>query len=172
MRNSLKLFFDENIGTRLYRALSALLKLSKRRNIETAHLIVDYYGKGLWDESWIPNLVGEGWIVISADRGSGSRKKGKPLPIVCRENAITHVLISGKLHNKEQLEKACAILDVREKLFELDNEPKGTRFLLYAARGNSASRLKKNKILCLKMLLKHHFLAMRSTSSNSFLVTG
>lgn len=143
MRNSLKLFFDENIGARLYRALSALLKLSKTRNIETAHLIVDYSGEGLRDESWVPRLAGEGWIVISADRGSGSRKKGTPLPIVCRENGITHVLISGKLHNKEQLEKACAILDVREKLYELDDAPKGTRYLLYAGPGSSAARLKK-----------------------------
>ena len=142
----LKFFFDENIGFPLYTGISCLLKLATDRNLQTTHL-QDSLRSGLRDEDWIPKLKDEGWIVISADRGSrGSRSKGKSLPLVCRDNRITHVLISGSLHNRKQVEKACAILHVRDHLFELDSEPPGSCFLLKAGNSPSTFRLEKKTI--------------------------
>jgi hypothetical protein len=40
---------------------------------ETKHLF-DLGLGGEWDEVWIPQIAGQGWIVVSADRGtSGTR---------------------------------------------------------------------------------------------------
>jgi len=147
MNDAVRLFFDENIGSRIYKALIELLKFNKEVTIETAHLVLDYHWQGEWDEAWTPKLRDEGWIVISADRGRKSGGKGQALPVTCRKNNITHVLISGKLHNRQQFEKACALIEVREKLFSLRNEPKGSCWLLQLGSEGPAKLRKKDHIM-------------------------
>lgn len=147
MSDAVRLFFDENIGSRIYKAIVELLKFNKNVNIETAHLVLDYHGQGQWDESWTPKLKDEEWIVISADRGRKGSKKGAPLPIICKENGITHVLISGKLHKRQQFEKACAIIEAREKLFSLGDEPKGSCWLLQMGSWGPAKPKRKEGIM-------------------------
>ena len=147
MSDAVRLFFDENIGSRIYKALVELLNFNKTTRIETAHLVLNYHWEGQWDGSWTPKLKDENWVVISADRGRKGARKGTPLPVVCKENDITHVLISGKLHKRQQFEKACALIEVREKLFALGSEPKGSCWLLQMGSGGPAKLKRKERIM-------------------------
>lgn len=48
---------------------------------------------GQCDEDWIPRIAREGWVVISSDRGKGGLKRGMPLPRLCVQWRVTHVLL-------------------------------------------------------------------------------
>ena len=72
--------------------------------VELYHM-VDKYASGDKDEVWIPKLaVEDNWLVFTADAGKNS-KEGFKLPDLCAENQITHVLLSGKLHQMVVFEK-------------------------------------------------------------------
>lgn len=126
MKEKLKLLFDENFGQPLVHALANLLAFYESP-LQVEHLI-HYVGRhGERDDVWIPLLAKEGWIVITADLG---RCGGLKLPRICAAEKVTHVLLSGSLHQRKQFEKARAILVVWPELIDAATEPKGTRFKL------------------------------------------
>jgi hypothetical protein len=121
----MKLLFDENFGLPLVQALKGLLAFS--RELTEAQHIIEMHRSGAKDSEWVPQVATGGWIVLTADRG---RSSGAKLPQLCRAAGITHVLISGKLHNSPQFEKARAVLVVWPQLVTIASEPPGGSFSL------------------------------------------
>ncbi|MFZ1933546.1 MAG: hypothetical protein WCB27_21790 [Thermoguttaceae bacterium] len=96
---------------------------------EVAHLLTKF-PKGMPDLEWIPELSKEGgWIVISPDRGSHS-KKDERLPDICREMDVTHVIMSAALHRRNMYYKALAITTCWPALLDAASYPAGTGFSL------------------------------------------
>lgn len=143
---ALRLLFDECVAPRLYKeAFGQFLKFCPEIE-ETKHLID--MQKGAQDDEWVPVIAKDGWIIISTDRGrKGTKGRGERLPIVCKRHNITHVLISGRIQQKGRFEIACSILDVRKKLYELPNEPRGSCFLLKLNPDGPAELIKKNGVM-------------------------
>jgi len=50
------------------------------------------------DNAWIPKIAGQGWIVISADRGKGKKRGGK-LPMICQANGVTCLMLGNRVHH-------------------------------------------------------------------------
>jgi hypothetical protein len=97
--------------------------------IEFAHL-TDRFERGELDSVWVPLIAQQGrWIVITADNAKKNNKGGK-LPRLCSEFKVTHVLLSGALHQKTTAEKRDAILLMWGRIAKLDGETPGTRFKL------------------------------------------
>jgi hypothetical protein len=96
---------------------------------EVAHLF-DKFPPASPDKEWIPSIAKEGgWIIISADRGTHSRKDER-LPNICRELGVTHVLLSASLHRRNMYFKALAISSCWHDLIEAADSPPGTGFSL------------------------------------------
>lgn len=121
----MKLLFDENFGLPLVKALRGLIAFS--RELTEAQHIIELQHSGAKDAEWIPKIAAGGWIVLTADRG---RSAGAKLPQLCRAAGITHVLVSGSLHNRPQFEKARAVLVVWPQLAAMAAEPPGGSFSL------------------------------------------
>lgn len=62
--------------------------------------ILDQFPQGTTDSQWLRRLAGQGYTIISGDRSR--RYGGDKLEQVCEQFGITHVPISGTLHNKSQ----------------------------------------------------------------------
>jgi PIN like domain len=103
----MKLLFDENFGRPLVSALKGLLAFS--RDCPEVRHILELQTAGKKDPDWVPQLASNGWVILTCDRGKSA---GPKLPQLCRAYRITHVLISGGLHNSPQFEKARAVLVV------------------------------------------------------------
>ena len=121
----MKLLFDENFGRPLVEALKQLLSFT-REAVEVRHIIELRHG-GRADNEWVPEVAGEDWLVLTCDRG---KRAGPKLPQLCRDARVTHVLISGSLHNSPQFEKARAVLVVWPALVAAAAATAGTRFSL------------------------------------------
>lgn len=93
-------------------------------NVDFAHLS-DFQLQEALDDDWVPQFVEEGWIVISADQGKRP-SKGSKLPLLCRRYGVTHVLLSGSVHDLRTFDKARAIAAVWPSLLTLSNAPKGS----------------------------------------------
>ena len=126
MNGQLRILIDENIGRPIANALGALLHFHESHPI-VKHLLDLEDKQGITDDVWLPTLVDEKWVVITADQG---RRGGPKLPRVCRDLGITHVLIRGKLHHARQFEKARAIVLVWPELVSISDAPPGTQFRL------------------------------------------
>ena len=125
MSDHIKIFFDENIGKPLVIALGNLLAFFHPKP-QIRH-IDEYLKSGIKDDIWLPKVAQENWLVVTADQGKGP---GAKLPHLCKKLGIRHVLISGKLHQQPQFEKARAILVVWPELLKAFVAPKGSRFKL------------------------------------------
>ena len=94
---------------------------------EVAHLFSKFEPSTL-DKDWIPALAKEGgWIIITADRGTHSRKDER-LPAICRDFDVTHVLLSAALHRRNMYYKALAINSCWPGLLDAATHPPGTGF--------------------------------------------
>lgn len=128
MSRPLKLLFDECLTGPLVNHLSGILQYS---NVEfETKLLMDFVKKGVRDEDWIPLIQNEGWFVITGDSGRGGAGKGVPLPMVCSQSRVTHVMLSPKLQQKSGFEKVRAIINVWEKICELPVATPGSGWLL------------------------------------------
>ena len=66
---------------------------------EIAHLL-SKFPPATPDKEWIPEIAKQGgWIIVTSDRGTHSRKDER-LPMICRDFGVTHVLLSGSLHRR------------------------------------------------------------------------
>ncbi|MBN2447217.1 MAG: hypothetical protein JXO22_10850 [Phycisphaerae bacterium] len=124
---STRLLFDENFGKPIVRALGELLKWSNLE-IEVTHLI-DFEGRaGSRDDTWVPKLQEQDYMVITADKGR--RGGGPKLPRICKEFGIRHVVLVGKLVHRTMFERVRALLVVWPSLIRVDDAPRGTTFRL------------------------------------------
>ncbi|MGE5611222.1 MAG: hypothetical protein ACM359_18375 [Bacillota bacterium] len=127
MTPALKLLFDENFGKPLVERLAGLLTVFPEKPA-ISH-VLDLYAQGRPDDEWIPKVAKEGWIVVSGDRAR--RYGGAKLPRICAQLNVTHILLSGKLHEMKQAEKIRAIVTVWPQIVaQLPAAVKGTRFSL------------------------------------------
>lgn len=92
--------------------------------------ITEFYCEGVKDIEWIPRLASEpGWVVITADRGTHS-KRGDKLPAICREYRLTHVLLSKAVHHLTSHDKMTTIRRVWVEIEALSRETPGGRYRL------------------------------------------
>ncbi len=130
MTERARFMFDECIPKPSMIELGKLLPST----LECAH-ICDRLASGALDKDWVPQIASEGrWIVITADAGKKSNLGGK-LPELCKENKITHVVLSPALHKLKIQEKAGALLLVWDQIESLEKEPAGSRFKLMYRQG-------------------------------------
>ena len=133
-----KLLLEENIGKSVYIIIRDLFSLIKTNTPVVAHLVEDFKAGGVDDTIWVKAIASDNWIVISADHA---------LSLVCKRHNVTHVIISGRLHTRPQFEKACAIIEARDRLLNLQSEPKGTTFSLQMNPIGRARVVKKDSVL-------------------------
>lgn len=129
MTQKIQLIFDECIGKPILQTLHGFLDFSKHA-FEIAH-VLDHYAQGTWDQEWVPRLAA-GWIVVSGDRGTGSKRKGTPLPRICQASGITHVLYGPSLMHKSGWHKMQAIVTVWDQIATLPTVQPGSCYLLTA----------------------------------------
>ena len=122
----IKILIDENIGKPITKAIASLLLYHFSKPI-IKH-IQDFYEEGITDDIWIPQIALEKWIIVTADRAK--KYGGAKLPSICKKFNVNHILISGRLHNEKQFEKARAIITVWPQILTIPDEPAGTRFAL------------------------------------------
>ncbi len=122
----MKVLVDENIGKPLIKALSDILQFHSSKPFFKS--LLEYFEEGTLDPDWINEISEDGWIVITSDRGRKSG--GNKLPILCKQHRVTHILISGKLHNSPQFEKIKAIINCWDDIVATVKAPKGSRFAL------------------------------------------
>ena len=108
MSKPLQLFFDECFGRPYLRCLAALLAKAPIPP-KIVHYL-EWYKEGVPDSDWAIHVAKQGYVLISTDRGK--QCGGIKLPMVCRDCGLTHVLISGRIHDGGQFEKARAIITV------------------------------------------------------------
>lgn len=122
----MKVLVDENIGMPLVKALSKILLFHSSK--PSFKSLLEFFAVGTLDPDWIKEISNDGWIVITSDRGSKSG--GNKLPILCKQHKVTHILISGKLHNSPQFEKIKAIINCWDDIVVTNKAPKGSRYTL------------------------------------------
>lgn len=125
MGQPVKLLLDECLGRPIVNAMSEWLSWGEPK--PTIHHLTNYFVPGTLDPDWIPKVKGEGWIIISQDKGSKGRNK---LPQICTECKITHIILAKAVGRMKQREKASAIISVLEDIKKCSDAPAGTRFRL------------------------------------------
>jgi hypothetical protein len=127
-----KLLLDECLGRPLVLDINKML--SWDTPAPTIHHLTNYFTPGALDPDWIPKVAGEGWIILTADRG----KKGKDkLPSICSAYKVTHILMGNSVMKLKQYQKANAIISVWEKIKECNDAPKGSRFIMCWINGRA-----------------------------------
>lgn len=126
-----KLIFDECLSEPVVEALRPFLE---RVGVKlTLQAVVKYQRDAVPDKEWIPAIAREGgWIVISSDRGMRNKRErfDEKLPYLCRAHRVTHVLLSGTIHNLNAFGKGQAIVAVWRELVATADATRGTRFKL------------------------------------------
>lgn len=127
MTQALRLLFDDCLSKH---AIAALLRLAEfsRSPVEVAHLATINL-EGCCDDDWVPRIAHEGYVVISTDRGK-KISRGAKLPILCRRHKVTHVLLTGAVHQLNQFDKLRAIFCVWPLIVSAAESPRGSGYLL------------------------------------------
>lgn len=126
-----KLIFDECLSEPVLESLRPFLE---RVGIKLVlRSVVKYQRDGVPDKEWIPKIAAEGgWIIISSDRGKRNKREkfDEKLPYLCRSHRVTHVLLSGLIHNEKAFVKGQAVVAVWKELVASATATRGTRFKL------------------------------------------
>lgn len=85
--------------------------------------------EGCRDDDWVPRIANEGYVVVSTDRGK-KISRGAKLPILCRRNKVTHILLTGTVHKLNQFDKLRAIFCVWPLIVSASEAPPGSGYLL------------------------------------------
>jgi hypothetical protein len=125
MSQPVKLLLDECLGRPIVLAMNEMFSWENPR--PTINHLTNYFVPGTLDPDWIPKIKGQGWIIISQDKGSKGRNK---LPQICTEYGITHIILSKAVGQLKQQQKANQIISVWEDIKKCYDEPPGTRFRL------------------------------------------
>src|SRR5580698_7808858 len=127
-----KLLLDECLGHPLVADINRMLSWDTSPHV-VEHLF-HYVKDGAKDPDWIPKVAGEGWIILTGDRG----KKGKDkLPAICLTYKVTHILMGPSVMKLKQYQKAAAIISIWEKIKECNDAPKGSRFFMSSINGRA-----------------------------------
>jgi hypothetical protein len=130
-----KLLLDECLGRPLVLDMNRMLSWDTSK--PTIHHLTNYFRPGELDPDWIPKVAGEGWMVLTADRG----RKGKDkLPSICASYKVTHILMGASVARLKQYQKAIAIISIWEKIKECNDAPKGSRFIMSMINGRTILR--------------------------------
>ncbi|WP_237228910.1 hypothetical protein [Rubinisphaera sp. JC750] len=148
--NKPKILFDECIGRPLVTRLTDFVTYHNDGEPELCHLL-DLFGPGVYDEEWIPRIASEDWTVITQDRGSKGRKKGTPLPEVCEEFGVTHILLSRRVAQFSSFLKAVAIVSVWPQIVDIANDSRKTCYRLEPS-SHSDSTSNSGKLVLKKVL--------------------
>jgi len=82
------------------------------------------------DPVWIPKLAPLGCVVVSGDRGTHS-KPFERLPRICREQHVTHILLSAGMHdNARKFERARAIVVLWHDIVAACQDTPGSRYVI------------------------------------------
>jgi hypothetical protein len=130
-----RLLFDENFGEPHIKRLAEFVQIQQEIERPVVSHLFELFERGTLDEDWLPKAADGGWTIITADRGRRSKKKGAPLPHVCAQLRITHVMMSGAVHSLKMFEKMRAILSVWPDLLLAAQGEKGRRYLLESTGG-------------------------------------
>lgn len=89
----------------------------------------DLVGSGQKDETWVPTLSEQGWIVITADRGKQTKGGAtKKLPAICVELEVTHVVFGKSIHELPLNKKLRTLIGLWDDMVNLvATEAKGVR---------------------------------------------
>jgi hypothetical protein len=138
--SGIKLFFDNCIGPPISKSIGGVLCYHSL-NPKVKHL-KDFFDESIKDDEWIPQIAKDSWIIITADR---AKKYGGPkLPAICKKFNVTHILISGKLHNAPQFEKARAIISLFPRIiYYASKGPPGSRFSMRYTGSDKSLTLQK-----------------------------
>jgi hypothetical protein len=122
----MKLFFDHNLPPRAAELLEDFYRYD-HPDLECTYLTKKFQvtpNDPLDDPVWLSTLSSEGgWIVFTRDRARSS--KILPLPEICLNLKITHVLVSDSLGRLSDLKQA--IVECWRCLETLSRKPPGTR---------------------------------------------
>ncbi len=122
----MKLFFDHNLPPRAAELLEAFYRYD-HPDLECTYLTKKFKvtpNDPLDDPVWLSTLSSEGgWMVFTRDRARSS--KVLPLPEICLNLKITHVLVGDSLGRLSDLKQAIA--ECWRCLETLSRRPPGTR---------------------------------------------
>lgn len=100
-------------------------------DVELSHIKKDLEYEGEKDEDWIPKIAGQGWVLITGDRGRRPKSNtGEKLPIVCKACGITHAALSTAVNGFSRRKKLGAILLFLDDLIALKDSPPGSSYEL------------------------------------------
>ncbi len=135
----IQLLFDECLGRPHVAALATFVKLAKHEPIINVIHLFDLFPAGTDDSIWIPATAQQGFLLVTADRHQKhSRRKHRdaPLPLLCAQNGLRHVLLGGTASQQKMFDKMLTILSVWHQLPTVAASDPGSRFRLeHVARG-------------------------------------
>lgn len=121
----MKIIFDATFGAGWVQNLRDFFRSHEFPSPQILHLY-DIFNQSEKDEVWIPKLVGEDCLIVTADLGHG---KGPRLPALCKVHKRTHILLSPTMHNKvTKFEKARAIVILWHQIVDAMATEPGSRF--------------------------------------------
>ncbi|MEZ6069442.1 MAG: hypothetical protein R3C10_04025 [Pirellulales bacterium] len=132
-------FFDACIGKPLVDNLRARLVAQAGDDedpIELRHLSEEF-DLDVDDDVWVPEVAERGWVIISSDLG----RRQPRLPAICSSYDVTHVLLSGGMHNLRSQDKEDRLFALWASLQTVFDEPAGTRFQI--DKSGDGARLKR-----------------------------
>ena len=127
-----RLLFDECLPGPSVARLAEFVRSKEGGSVVVRHLF-DLAPPGTLDEVWIPQIMDEGWTVISADGGrKPNKRRGKKLPRLCEEYGVTLIILSPVVHNRKVFDKTRTILSVWDQIVEIaaDLSRVGSRYML------------------------------------------
>jgi hypothetical protein len=131
MSQPVKLLVDECIGRPLMESMRNMLNWDSPA--PTIHHLTSYFVPGEADDVWIPKIAGDGWMILTGDKGSRGRAK---LPKICRQYKITHIITSSAVSKMKQMDKVAAIVAVWGAIKQdCPPAPAGSRFYLRLNNG-------------------------------------
>lgn len=124
-------WFDSTFGYPWVTALVGLFLMRRDRQPFLRH-IFEVSKEGEADDQWIVKINGGERIVISGDQG-----RTKPrLPTVCKQQHITHIILTPHVHRMQKFERARAIIVVWPQILETFTAPPGSRFQIGRAKSD------------------------------------
>jgi hypothetical protein len=123
----LRLLFDDCLSKNAVKASADIAQFS-RGALEVTHL-ANLGCEGDLDDDWIPRLAGEGYLLVTTDRGKKKSRGGK-LPILCQRNGMKHIMMSAAVHGQNQFDKLRALFMVWPNLVSASDASPGAGFVL------------------------------------------
>lgn len=120
----MRIIFDATFGEGWVEALRSFFQIHKEPRPLFLH-IYHMFDRNVKDNEWIPKVVGQDCLIITADTG----RMAPRLPLLCKQYKKTYILISPTMHNKcNQFQKARAIIVLWPEIVNTMEHPRGSCF--------------------------------------------